>query len=56
MFGKMRESGLIEIIPLMCASAVWGQCPVFLHPESLLGAAGVAAGADGLMPPRSFAY
>ena len=31
--GKMQESRLAEIIPLMCTSAVWGQYLVFLHPE-----------------------
>ena len=29
----MQESGLTEIIPLICASAIWGQYPVFSHPE-----------------------
>ena len=29
----MQESGLIEIIPLICTSALWGQYPVSLHPE-----------------------
>ena len=38
MSGKMKRSGLSEIIPLMCTSAVWGQHPVFSHPESLQGA------------------
>ena len=38
MSGKMQRSGLTEIIPLMCTSAVWGQHPVFSHPESLQGA------------------
>jgi len=31
MYGKMQESGLTEIIPLMCTSAIWGQNPVFSH-------------------------
>ena len=30
---KMHESGLTEVIPLMCTSAIWGQCPAFLHAE-----------------------
>lgn len=30
----MRESGLSEIIPLICTLAIQGQCPAFLHPES----------------------
>ena len=29
MYGKMQESELTEIIPLICTSAIWGQCPVF---------------------------
>ena len=29
----IQESGLTEIIPLICASAFWGQSPVFSHPE-----------------------
>ena len=33
MYGKMQEPGLTEIIPLICASALWGQYPVFSHPE-----------------------
>ena len=26
---------LLEITPLICTSAIWGQNPAFLHPESL---------------------
>ena len=33
MHGKMQESGLTEIIPLICTSAIWGLYPVFSHPE-----------------------
>ena len=33
MTGKMQESGLTKIIPLICTSAIWGQYPVFSHPE-----------------------
>ena len=33
MYRKMHESGLTDIIPLMCTSALWGQYPVFSHPE-----------------------
>ena len=48
----MQESGLTEITPLICTSAIWGQYPVLSHPESpqgkLLGL-GVASVADGLM-------
>ena len=32
MFGKVLESGLTEIIPLICTSAVWDQYPMFSHP------------------------
>ena len=37
MYGKMEESGLIEIIPLMCILAILGQNALFLHPESPQG-------------------
>ena len=37
MYGKMQESGLTEIIPLICTSAVCGQHPVVSHPESPWG-------------------
>ena len=33
MYGKMQESGLPEIIPLIYTSVIWGQYPVFSHPE-----------------------
>ena len=33
----MQESGLTEIIPLICFSALQGQYPVFSHPESPRG-------------------
>ena len=33
MYGKMEDSGLTEIIPLICTSAIWGLYPVFSHPE-----------------------
>ena len=49
MYGKMQESGLTEIIPLMFTSAVWGQYPAFLHSEFPRGAQlGVTAMAEGL--------
>ena len=57
MYGKMQESGVIRIIPLICNLAIWGQYPVFLHPESPQGAQlGAATVADGLMVPTSFVY
>ena len=31
MFGKMRESALIEIMPFICISPTWGQCPALFH-------------------------
>ena len=34
MYRKMQGSGLTEISPLICISAIWGQCPVLSHPES----------------------
>ena len=37
MNGELQESGLTEIIPLMSFSALWGQHPVFPHPESPQG-------------------
>ena len=46
----MQESGLSEIIPLLCVSAVWGRRPVLSHPESPQGAQlRGASGAEGLM-------
>ena len=57
MSGKLYESGLIEIIPLMGTSALWGQAPVFLHPESPEGTPlGAAAVAESLTPAASFLY
>lgn len=32
MYGKMQESGLTEIIPLIRTSAIWSQYPVFSYP------------------------
>ena len=44
MYGKMQESGLTKIIPLMCTSALWGQYLVFSQPEFPQGSLqGVAA-------------
>ena len=46
MYGKMQESGLTEIIPLMCTTSY----PVLSHLESARGASlGVATVADCLM-------
>ena len=44
MYMKMQGSGLTEIIPLICSSAIWGQYPLFSHPEFPQGSPqGVAA-------------
>ena len=40
MSGKMQESGLTEIIPLICTFTIQGQYPVFLHPEIPSGCTG----------------
>lgn len=37
MVGKMEESGLTDIISLICILTIQGQYPVFLHPEFLSG-------------------
>ena len=48
MHETMQESGLTEIILLICTSAIWDQYPVFSHPESPQGVlSGVAVVADG---------
>ena len=48
MYGKMQESGLTEIIPLMCTLAIWGQEPVLSHfsPLRVHHREGVAVAAD----------
>ena len=49
MHGKMQESGLIEIIPLICILTIWGQDTTSLHPEFPWGAQlGVAAVAESV--------
>ena len=50
----MRKSGLTEIIILICTSAIWGQYPVFSHPESLQSVFG--GHCSGLMATTSFVY
>ena len=53
-YGKMQESGFPKITPLISTSAVWGQHPAVLHPESPQGAQlGAAAVAEGLAAPSS---
>ena len=60
MYGKMQESGLTEIIPLIYMLYLNYLGPVscfFLHPESPQGAqSGAAAVADGLMAATSSVY
>ena len=47
MYGKIQESGLTEIFPLIYISVTWGQYPVLSHPESSQGAPfGAAAAVD----------
>ena len=52
----MQESGLTEIIPLICTLAVWGQNPVFSHPELPQGAPAQRLYCDGLMAAMSFVH
>ena len=57
MYGKMRESGLTEIIPLISTLTIEGQYPVFIHHESLQGAMlGVTVVAKSLMIKTFFIY
>ena len=57
MYGKIQESGLIEIIPLICILTIQGQYPTFLHPESPRGAQlGMAAVNAGLIVATFFVY
>ena len=37
LYGKILESGLMEIIPLLCTSAIQGQYPDFFRSESPQG-------------------
>ena len=36
MYRQIQESGLVEIIPLVYISTMWGKHPVLSHPERLL--------------------
>ena len=55
MYRKMQESGLIEIILLICI-LTRNQCPVFLHSKSQGAQSWVAAVADDMMATGSFVY
>ena len=33
MYKKVQDSGLTEIVPLICTSAIWDYYCVFSHPE-----------------------
>ena len=50
------DSGLPEIIPLICTLAIWGQCTVLSHPESPQGSPLGWLSADGLVVAASFVY
>ena len=53
----MQESGLTEVIPFICTSALWGQDPGLSHPKSLEGVPlGVAAVTDCLMAGILFPF
>ena len=56
MYGKIEESGLTEIIPLISILPVWGQHPISLYPESPQGAQSAAAVAAGPLATPSFVY
>ena len=45
----MQESGLIEIIPLICILTIWGQYPVFCILNPFGCSIGMTAVADSLM-------
>ena len=49
MYGKMQESGLIEIIPLICTSVNWGRYSTFSHPEFPQGSQARIEGLQSLM-------
>ena len=48
MHGKTQESGLTEILPLICTSAIWGQDPVLSPPEFPQGAPSGVGGMGGV--------
>ena len=56
MYGKVQESGLTEIIPFIGTSAIWGQDPVFSHPEFPQGSPAHVGGLQSLTTVTSFVY
>ena len=52
----MQESGLTEIIPFICTSALWDQYSVFAHPEFPQGPPAHIGGLQVLMTVTSFVY
>lgn len=55
MYEMTWESELMEIIPVTCTSATWGQSPGLSHSHLLRGVPlGVAAVSDGLMTSIKF--
>ncbi len=49
MYGKMQESGLTEIIHLICTSATRGLYPIFSYPEFRQGSPAHVGGLQSLM-------
>ena len=57
MYGRMQESGHIEGILLIYILAMWNQCPLLFHSESLgIASLGVAAVAEGLSFINSYEF
>ena len=56
MCGKMQESGIIEAIPFVCFSAIWGQHPVFYfsHPFLLMTVMSLFNDMTGDIPFHTF--
>ena len=54
MYGKMQDSGITEIIPLIFTSVIWGRYPVFPHPEFPQGSPAHLGGLQSPMTVTSF--
>ena len=54
MYGKMQESGLTGIIPLIGTSDIWSLCLVFSHPEFPQGSPWGVAAVTWLLDGRYF--